>query len=1692
MLLLIFFFFFSFCLFQQIPLVVPASPHFMRCLNQSPTSPQYFPLGDDELGSDNGSGSGSSDDNSQSREKSGNGSGSGSSDDSSQSGEKSGSGSSDDNSQSGEKSGSGNGGSVRSQSGEKSGSRSGSSISSESGEGNDDADDNDDDDDDDDDDDGSKRVKVSKGAKCTFCKKSFPNEKKLISHLTTAHLKRKFECETCGKVYGRVDTLKRHQKNHAANKQVSCPICGKRFARRDCLAVHIRQVHRKRKQPPPPKTRRPKRNQKHINQHPDSTSDSDEHDMNDPDGAGDRPTNSQVANDGVSQDNHEDDDENEIQQGVREDPEDVGVEEEVQDADDDDDDDDPDEILREDPDEMPAPPEEDVEGEDDHDNVDQYDDDDDDDDEGRLYDDLYRDNWRSIRTHHRYGRRVQDVYNFRIGGGRDQVGGGGGGGVSVMERRLRAIFNRQRQAFKINMSYGYILRNVETGELRYYHSSLNNHRYFDVPPLISNRDDLDEFIRRVQEASPSDYAIRGRPTTKWTVVAVTNVTFYLYKMTFNIGAGNQVLPAYVMNNPAINALVKNFHGRPYKDNLCFFRCIALHKGGHPANLERDAKYYFDKYLEMRPQREFQGVTLEEMTFLEKLFETNIQVFSLVEEQAGHNDDSDDEEDDDDDDITDNNKVDGDDDDDDDDDDRTPSVSTELVWRTRCKFPTTMNLNLYDRHFSYIKNIRMYSKKYRCLRCDKLFDRASRLTRHEISCDGNVVHVFPGGPYKTPSTVFEKLEAEGIETSEDMRYFPHRATFDFECFFEEVASGQTTKTKVEAHHVPLSVSVASNVKGYEETKHFVTEGDSHQLVSSMIKYLEEIGRASYELLFPDYAILFEALDDKMISIRNNPMIDKKIKKKRERQLERLQEDLDSYLFTLPVIGFNSSRYDINLVKEFLFPVIMKEGSVKFIVKKGSSYPCITTTSLRFLDIMNYLAPGYSYRDFLKAYGAEVGKGYFPYEWMTSLDKLDHPTLPEHHCFFSKLKNSNITEEEYAFCQEVWESRQMTSMRDFLMWYNDLDVQPFLVALENLFKFYTTLKIDMFKDAQSVPGVTLKYLFSTLGPDVFFTLFNQKDKHLYYKMRESIVGGPSIIFHRYHEKGETYIRNGPRVCEEVVGFDANALYLWALMQPMPTGIYITRSADDGFRPAHAYAHGEMAVEWLDWLASTEGIEIQHQYNKGEKRIGARQIPVDGFCATTNTVYQFQGCYYHGHNCKLTNGKTWNQTRRCSMADLRQETEDISAYIRDEGFNLIEIYECAWLHLKRTDQDVGDFVRNHKSPLRQRRSMTLESIKEAILDDTLFGVVECDVHVPSHLRDYFSEMPPIFKNCMVSKDDIGQHMAEFADENGIMQQPRRTLVSSMKGDKIMLITPLLKWYLQHGLDITAVYSIIEYQPRRCFSDFADTVVEARRAGDKDPCKAIIAETMKLIGNSAYGKTITNKERFTDVELCTEEEAPKKVNCTHFHHLTPIGEDHWEVEMSKKRIKMDLPIQIGFFVYGYAKLRMLSFFYDFVDKFIDRCNYQYCAMDTDSAYMALAGPFESLVKEEMREEYEDVKHSWFPRSDTEENIAYDRREPGLLKEEWRGDGIVALCSKTYYCFGGKKDKMSCKGLNKRQPRPLTAQRYLDALSSKSAGSGVNRGFRLVNGKMVTYIQQKNALSYLYIKRKVADDGISTSPLDV
>ena len=87
-------------------------------------------------------------------------------------------------------------------------------------------------------------------------------------------------------------------------------------------------------------------------------------------------------------------------------------------------------------------------------------------------------------------------------------------------------------------------------------------------------------------------------------------------------------------------------------------------------------------------------------------------------------------------------------------------------------------------------------------------------------------------------------------------------------------------------------------------------------------------------------------------------------------------LDEFVDELVVLGFNSSRYDMAIVRKDVFAQLFKQESISYVIKKSSAqYACVKTPSLKFVDVCSYLAAGSSYAEFLKAYGAPIEKAHF---------------------------------------------------------------------------------------------------------------------------------------------------------------------------------------------------------------------------------------------------------------------------------------------------------------------------------------------------------------------------------------------------------------------------------------------------------------------------------------------------------------------------------------------------------------------------------------------------------------------------------------------------------------------------------------------------------------------------------------------
>ena len=114
-------------------------------------------------------------------------------------------------------------------------------------------------------------------------------------------------------------------------------------------------------------------------------------------------------------------------------------------------------------------------------------------------------------------------------------------------------------------------------------------------------------------------------------------------------------------------------------------------------------------------------------------------------------------------------------------------------------------------------------------------------------------------------------------------------------------------------------------------------------------------------------------------------------------------------------------------------------------------------------------------------------------------------------------------------------------------------------------------------------------------------------------------------------------------------------------------------------------------------------------------------------------------------------------------------------------------------------------------------------------------------------------------------------------------------------------MRWHLKNNTEITKIYQIIEYQPKKCFKNFIEKVTKFRIEGDENPDKAIIGDTYKLLSNSSYGSVLMDKTKHTNVRyLTSKSKITKIINSSTFKTMEELNHDIFEVETYKSRLTL------------------------------------------------------------------------------------------------------------------------------------------------------------------------------------------------
>ena len=239
---------------------------------------------------------------------------------------------------------------------------------------------------------------------------------------------------------------------------------------------------------------------------------------------------------------------------------------------------------------------------------------------------------------------------------------------------------------------------------------------------------------------------------------------------------------------------------------------------------------------------------------------------------------------------------------------------------------------------------------------------------------------------------------------------------------------------------------------------------------------------------------------------------------------------------------------------------------------------------------------------------------------------------------------------------------------------------------------------------------------------FYPFTEGDKNLWEKIREDVVGAPSIVFTR-KAVVETFIRKSTNICKSIVGIDASQLYPYLMCQPMPTGLY-TRSDFDTetsrFTPRQNKTRCFENMVMSHFQRTRPECEIESFLTTGRyKKIDC--FSVDGFCSHCNTVLDAMSCFYHFCPCQelrpfLDEEDIQRGSKKRELDALRRH------YMQKKGFKVIEMWVCEWWGLYKKINTDEQHIREL---FPYRRSLVAgEQLLEEMKKRKLFGYLQCNI--------------------------------------------------------------------------------------------------------------------------------------------------------------------------------------------------------------------------------------------------------------------------------------------------------------------------------------------------------------------------------
>jgi hypothetical protein len=278
-------------------------------------------------------------------------------------------------------------------------------------------------------------------------------------------------------------------------------------------------------------------------------------------------------------------------------------------------------------------------------------------------------------------------------------------------------------------------------------------------------------------------------------------------------------------------------------------------------------------------------------------------------------------------------------------------------------------------------------------------------------------------------------------------------------------------------------------------------------------------------------------------------------------KQCRDKLKTNKLRIPVVFHNGSGFDFHLILRYLpinvIKVLSAKGVSSVIARTMEKYMSFTISNFVFIDSFSFLptsiqklgeilkksnAYNYTHQYMPREHHNILDKKlHFPYEWLDSYDKLQEPCLPPIEAFYSHLRKKHISQAEYDETIETFKALGCTNVNMYLQIYNKMDVLILADAMTNYRRtVYNEFHIDPLNFI-SAPACAWKCALRKSNVELDYIT----DNDMLLMIERGIRGGMCGIGSKSH----AVVKDAGK--ESIVYIDANNLYGYTMMQPLPVG-------------------------------------------------------------------------------------------------------------------------------------------------------------------------------------------------------------------------------------------------------------------------------------------------------------------------------------------------------------------------------------------------------------------------------------------------------------------------------------------------------------------------------------------------------------